>query len=147
MGLLGKERTETMFGRYPDFARAGVRVSISADVPSTQPSMQAPLFQVEAATTFKVPSDEGKSKKFPTTVEPMSVEQAIRAITIDAAWQLRMDHIVGSLEVGKLADIVVLESNPLKVDPMQIEEIDVLMTMMDGDFTYIADPDRPRRRW
>lgn len=144
---LGKQRTETMFGRYPDFARAGVSVSISADVPSTQPSMQAPLFQVEAACTFKVPSDEANSKKFPTTVEPMTVKQAIRAVTIDPAWQLRMGDKIGSLEVGKLADIVVLESNPFEVEVSQIEEIDVLMTMMDGDFTYVADPDRPRRRW
>ena len=34
-----------------------------------------------------------------------------------------------------------------EVDVMLIEEIDVLMTMMDGEFTYIADPNRPRRRW
>ena len=145
--LLGKHRVETMLGKYVDFARAGVSVSLSADSPSTPPSMQAPLYQVEAACTLKCPSDEGKSKKFPPNNEPMTVEQAIRAITIDAAWQLRMEDKIGSLEVGKYADIVVLESNPFEVNVMHIEEIDVLMTMMDGKMTYIADPDRPRRRW
>ena len=145
--LLGQQRVEATFGKYVDFARAGVSVSISADVPSTPPSMQAPLYQVEAACTLKVPSEEGRSKKFPPNNEPMNVEQAIRAVTIEPAWQLRMEDKIGSLEVGKLADIVVLESNPFDVDVMLIEEIDVLMTMMDGEFTYIADPNRPRRRW
>lgn len=145
--LLGRERVEKNFGPYPHFSRSGVSVSISADVPSTRPSQQAPLFQVEAACTLMVPSEEGRSKKFPPKNTPMTVEQAIHAVTIDAAWQLRMEDKIGSLEVDKLADIVVLESNPFEVDVMLIEEIDVLMTMMDGEFTYIADPNRPRRRW
>lgn len=134
--LLGEERVKTELGRYPDFARAGNRVSISADVPSTMPDMQAPLFCVEAAVTMMEPSNPGKSKPFPPGLQGLTVEQAIRAVTIDAAWQLRMDDKIGSLEVGKYADLVVLEKNPFDVDPLQIEEINVLMTMMDGKFTY-----------
>jgi hypothetical protein len=134
--LLGEERVKTSLGRYPDFSRAGNRVSISADVPSTMPDMQAPLFCVEAAVTMMEPSSPGSSKPFPPGLQGMTVEQAIRAVTIDAAWQLRMDDKIGSLEVGKYADLVVLEKNPFEVDPLQIEEIHVLMTMMDGKFTY-----------
>jgi predicted amidohydrolase YtcJ len=40
------------------------------------------------------------------------VEAALRAVTIDAAWQCRIDHIVGSLEPGKYADLALLESTP-----------------------------------
>ena len=51
----------------------------------------------------------------------MTVGQAIRAMTIDAAWQLRMEDKIGSLEVGKYADLVVLEKNPFDVDPLDVE--------------------------
>jgi len=134
--LLGKERTESQFGRYTDLPNDGVSVSISADVPSTQPSMQAPLFCVEGAVTLMDPTRPGESKPFPETRKPMTVEQAIRAVTIDAAWQLAMEDKIGSLEVGKLADIVVLDKNPFEVESTEIESIDVVYTMMDGRFTH-----------
>ncbi len=54
--LLGKERTDSQFGLYTELPNDGVRVSISADVPSTQPSMQAPLFCVEGAATLMDPT-------------------------------------------------------------------------------------------
>ena len=138
--LIGEERIRSSLGRYPHFARNGVRVSISADVPSTPQSMQAPLFVVGGATTLLDLSDPA-STPFPPDREPMSVEQAIRAVTIDAAWQLRMEDKVGSLEVGKYADVVVLDGNPFEVEPAKIAEIDVAMTMMDGRFTYEASDD------
>jgi predicted amidohydrolase YtcJ len=137
---LGRERTETEFGRYPDLARAGVSVSLSADVPGTPPDMQVPLFVIQGAVTLKNPADPN-AKHFPPGIEPMSLEQAIRGMTAEAAWQLRMEDKIGSLEVGKYADLVVLEKNPFDVDPMEISGIDVLMTMMDGRFTYRADGD------
>ncbi|MFC4993856.1 amidohydrolase [Rubritalea tangerina] len=134
--LLGKERTNTQFGLYSDLAHAGNSVSISADVPSTQPSMQAPLFCVEGAVTLMDPTRPDESKPFPETRKPMTLEQAIRAVTIDAAWQISLDDKVGSLEVGKLADIVVLDKNPFDVKPTEIAEIEVAYTMMDGQFTH-----------
>lgn len=132
---LGEKRTMANFGRYPDFARAGVRVSLGADLPSTPPSMQAPLFVVQGAVTMKNPA-EPDARAFPPSVEPMTIEQALRAVTIDAAWQLGMEDKIGSLEVGKLADLVVLDGNPLETDPMEIQNIQVDLTMMDGNFTY-----------
>ncbi len=72
-----------------------------------------------------------------------SVDEAIRAVTIDTAWHIGMEDKIGSLEVGKLADIVVLEDNPFEVDPLMIEEIDVLATMVDGKFVYRIDQPKP----
>ena len=133
--LFGEERVGTSLGRYPHLARNGVKVSISADVPSTPQSMQAPLFVIASATTLIDPADPD-SYPFPPGRTPLTVEQAIRAMTIDAAWQLRMDDKVGSLEVGKLADIVVLDGNPFEVEPLAIKDINVNITMMDGRFTH-----------
>ena len=134
--LLGRERTASQFGLYTELPDDGVSVSISADVPSTQPSMQAPLFCVEGAATLMDPTRPDESKPFPESRTPLTVEQAIRAVTIDAAWQLTMEDKIGSLEVGKLADIVVLEKNPFDVEPTEIAEIGVAYTMMDGRFTH-----------
>jgi predicted amidohydrolase YtcJ len=64
--------------------------------------------------------------------ERLSVEQAIRAQTIDAAWQLFADDIVGSLEVGKYADMVVLSADPRSVPPQDIADLDVQATFLAG---------------
>ena len=70
--------------------------------------------------------------------ERISVETAIRALTSEAAWQLFSDHEVGSLETGKLADIVILEEDPRAVAPDEIKNIRILETWMDGRQVYAA---------
>ncbi|RUT48015.1 amidohydrolase [Paenibacillus anaericanus] len=62
--------------------------------------------------------------------------QALRAITIDAAWQAFEEQDKGSVEVGKLADLVILSSNPLTFDPTKLEEISILQTIIGGRVVY-----------
>ncbi len=64
--------------------------------------------------------------------ERISVDDAIRAVTIDAAYQMMSDDKIGSLEVGKLADFVVLEKNPRTTLSEQIGDIKVLQTWVGG---------------
>jgi hypothetical protein len=64
--------------------------------------------------------------------QAITIEEAVRAVTINPAWQLFMDDKVGSLEVGKFADLTVLSENPLKVDPERLDEIDVIETYRSG---------------
>jgi urease alpha subunit len=66
-------------------------------------------------------------------------EQAIRAITIEAARFLRADKHIGSLEVGKLADVVVLQSNYFEVPEAEIARQKTLLTMVGGEVMFIAD--------
>ncbi len=64
--------------------------------------------------------------------QSITVDEAIKALTINAAWQLFMDDKVGSLEVGKLADLAVLSENPLKTAPHKLSQIRVLETYRGG---------------
>ena len=61
---------------------------------------------------------------------------ALKAHTLWSAYQHFEEKSKGSLEVGKLADFVVLERNPLRVDPMQIAEIKVVETIKEGKTVY-----------
>lgn len=64
--------------------------------------------------------------------------EALKAITIDAAFQYREEASKGSIEPGKRADLVVLSDNPLTVDPMAIKDIRVERTIKDGATIYSA---------
>jgi hypothetical protein len=68
----------------------------------------------------------------------ISAPDALRAVTIDAAWQSFEEDRKGSLEVGKLADMVILSANPLTVDPMTLTEIQVLETIKEGTTVFSA---------
>jgi len=59
-------------------------------------------------------------------------------MTRDAAWQCHSDHEVGSLEVGKFADFVILDEDPRLVNPDHISQIKVLETWMGGRQVYTA---------
>jgi predicted amidohydrolase YtcJ len=70
--------------------------------------------------------------------ERVSVEAAIRAVTRNAAWACHSEHEIGSLEPGKLADLVVLEDDPRAVDPTAISDIGINETWMDGRQVFQA---------
>jgi len=67
--------------------------------------------------------------------ERIGVMQALRSVTIDAAWQIFREQDIGSIEAGKLADLVILERSPL-VDPLTIKDIKVERTIIGGVTVY-----------
>jgi predicted amidohydrolase YtcJ len=69
-------------------------------------------------------------------VTPM---EALKAITINSALQYSEEKSKGSLEPGKLADLVILDKNPLKVDPMAIKDVKVVETIKEGKTIYKAN--------
>jgi len=62
----------------------------------------------------------------------VGVEDALRAMTIEAAFQLHLDHEIGSIEFGKKADFCILKTDPLKIDPMKLKDIPVWGTVFGG---------------
>ena len=94
------------------------------DAPVTPASMLVPIW---AAVNRITASGEvlGPEQRIP-------VIEALRAATINGAYQLFEEETKGSIEVGKLADFVVLSDNPLTVDPITIKDIHVLETIKEG---------------
>ena len=76
------------------------------------------------------------AKVQPRESERLSVASLVKVCTIDAAYQLHMEDQIGSIEVGKKADLVVLDQDIFSVDPYSIHETEVVMTVMDGDIVY-----------
>ena len=76
------------------------------------------------------------SRPFPEGRKGITLEQGIKGVTIFPAWQMRMEDKIGSIEVGKYADLVILEKNLFDVKPRDIADVKVEATMMDGNFTH-----------
>jgi len=64
--------------------------------------------------------------------ERITAEQALHAVTLGAAYTLKLDHAIGSIDVGKFADFAVLNDNPLTVAPDAIKDIGVHATVLGG---------------
>lgn len=72
--------------------------------------------------------------------EQISVESALRAITLGAAYTLKMDHEIGSIEPGKWADFAVLTDDPLSSPPEALKDIGVWGTMLGGTVFEAKQP-------
>jgi predicted amidohydrolase YtcJ len=68
--------------------------------------------------------------------EKVSINDALKAITIDAAYQLKMDDKIGSVEEGKYADFAIVDKNPMKSDAYKIRDIEVNETWINGQQVF-----------
>ena len=83
-------------------------------------------------------SRSGRHIVAPASTGGVTLDEALRAQTIGAAWQLFSEHEVGSLEVGKFADLVVLSADPATVSAAELPSLRVLETYLAGERVYEA---------
>lgn len=128
-GIVGPERA-ARFMPMATALRLGHRATIHTDTPC---SPLGPLRAMRVAVTREMLDGSGVLGP----EETITVDDAIRAVTINAAWQLFAEDRIGSTEVGKLADFVVLSDNPRSLDPRRWEDIEILETFIDGRRTGV----------
>jgi len=128
--VFGPEKVQ-LLDRCGSVEKAGITWTMHSDAPVS------PLGDLHLIRVAVVRDMWKEPETILAPKERVSVEAAIRAVTRSAAWQCHSEKEIGSLEPGKLADLVVLESDPRKVEPKQkIADIKVSQTWMDGKQVY-----------
>jgi hypothetical protein len=125
--IIGKEWTEKILP-LKKAEQADLKFSLHADQPMFK---SKPLSLIHTAVNRK--TRDGK------TVGPansISILDALKAMTIHAAWQIKMENKIGSITPGKYADFVILDQNPLIVAPEALKDIQVLRTIVNGNVVF-----------
>ncbi len=122
--IVGPERA-ARFMPMRSALQAGLRTSLHTDNPAS------PLDAMAALATAVTRHTRADGEVLGAT-QRLTVDEALRAMTLDAAWQVFAEDEIGSLEVGKRADLTVLSRDPRVAPPEAIREIGVLETWLDG---------------
>jgi predicted amidohydrolase YtcJ len=138
---IGRERARWL-EINDSFLRHGVMTAYGSDWFVTSPN---PMDLIEAAVTRirpSLPLETKRASSPPLPGEEVSVADAIASYTINGAYVNHQDDKTGSIEEGKLADLVVLSANLFDVEPARISETKVLLTIFDGAIVHDALTDR-----
>jgi len=130
---IGKKRATELCERYRTLLDAGVKVAAGSDLPAD--STMNPLVGIKTAVTRHGFALE----------ESITIEQALPLYTINSAYASFEEKSRGSIEVGKLADLVVLSDDPLAIPPNKIGDIKVDMTIVDGEVVYDRERSQPKK--
>ncbi|MCP4260028.1 MAG: amidohydrolase [Planctomycetes bacterium] len=123
--IFGPEKVQ-LLDRCASVEKAGLKWTMHSDAPVSSLGTLQKIRVAVARDLWKEPGNVLAPQ------EKVSVEAAIRAVTINAAWQCHSENEIGSLEKGKLADFVILDDDPRKVKPSTISDIGIRETWMDG---------------
>ncbi|MEH6549408.1 MAG: amidohydrolase [Pseudomonadales bacterium] len=123
------ERYDNLY-KFREMIDAGVNVSGGADWPTT-PDVD-PLVYIQSAITREHPIEQAGS----LAGGLLTLDEALRMYTINGAIQMQQEDITGSLEVGKRADLVVLDKNLFNIDAADIYTAKVQMTVLNGNTIY-----------
>ena len=125
--IIGPERAQ-LICPAKSLIDEGFKITIHTDAPVALPN----LMQIVWASVNRV----SRSGDVMGPDERITPYQAMQAITIWSAWQHFEEDKKGSIKEGKLADLVILSDNPLKIDPMKINNISVEATIKEGKMIY-----------
>jgi len=140
--IVGEDVAFREFFRHNSVLKAGGRLALGSDWPASgYVATYRPLDAIQVAVTRALLTQYGKDQftpVLPPQNERITLDQALKAGTLDAAYVLGLEDKIGSLKPGKLADIVVLEKDLHKSAPSEISTTKVKLTMMNGKITYQA---------
>ena len=113
---------------------AGIRLANHTDAPA---ATMWPWFGMEAAITRGFPGKPEKGKM--GEQHALTLEELIQIYTMNSAWSLRIDDITGSVEVGKWADMIILNHNLFEIPSTDIHKTEVQKTLFKGEVVYQAE--------
>lgn len=128
---LGPERASQLT-RIASMLRQGMRVSFHSDF------MMAPTEPLTLAWCAATRTTQ--SGKVLAPAEKITLMQALRAVTVDAAWALRLEDELGSIAAGKRADFVVLADDPFELGADRLREVRIAGTVFEGEVHMLARP-------
>ncbi len=118
------------YSPYGWFAKYGVPIVLSSDAPVAYPQ---PMEAVYACVTRKTIHGNLVGAK-----QRISLDESLKGYTINAAKAVHREHDIGSIEIGKLADFTVLESNPFEVADEVLKDIRVTQTWVGGEQVFFS---------
>jgi predicted amidohydrolase YtcJ len=132
---VGKEVYERQM-LFNSLDKAGVKVTFGSDFPVSS-GMEGlnPFNEIEVGHLRRNLGDKD-SDFLPPANEKLPIDTLLRGYTINGAYQLGVEKSLGSIETGKLADLIVIEKDIFKQKPLDIHNNHVLLTMMDGRIVY-----------
>jgi predicted amidohydrolase YtcJ len=131
---IGPNRILTTYA-FRDLIDAGARLAFGSDW--TVAPIE-PLSGIYAAVTRRTIDGATPTGWVPS--QKISVTESLRAYTVDAAYAAHRERDLGTIEPGKLADLVVLSQDILALDPIAIESVPVDMTLVGGEVAYQRRP-------
>ena len=134
---IGRERCRGAYA-FSSIADSGAVLSFGSDWPGTAAAEYpiSPLLGIYAAVTRRTLGGEPVEGWFPE--QRIGVARALRAYTWGSSYANFEDHLKGTVEVGKLADLTVLDRNLLEIPAAEILEAEVLYTIVDGEIVWQA---------
>jgi len=127
---VGPERIKGAYA-WRSFLHQGSRIACGSDFPVESPN---PFFGIHAAVTRQDASGQPIAGWYPN--QAMSLKEAFRCFTLDAAYAGHAENSLGSLEPGKWADFIVIDQDLFKVSPYDIYKTGVLQTWVAGKAVY-----------
>lgn len=132
---LGHERVP-LSHRYGTFVKHGVVMNGGSDIPGAQGA----TFECHPRAMIHAVVNRAQDDMTPAggwlPQEKISVHDAIKMYTLDSAWAVFDDDIRGSIKPGKLADLTICDLNLIKIDPSEIVNMEIEMTVVDGKIVY-----------
>jgi len=127
---IGKERAKTTYA-FRSLIDSGATLAFGTDWTVAPLN---PILTIYAAVTRR--TLDGKNPKGWVPEQKISVEETVRAYTLGSAYAEFQENVKGTITTGKLADLVLLSRDIFKIDPKEIENVKVVMTMIDGRVVY-----------
>jgi predicted amidohydrolase YtcJ len=136
---IGRERIKGAYA-WRSVLKTGAHVPISSDFPGETLN---PFYGIYAAVTRQDPQGKPEGGWYPE--QRMTLDEALRGYTIEAAYAGFEEKQKGSIEQGKLADLIVISQDPTAIAPKELLRITVLKTFINGKLVYSAEKSARRK--